>query len=236
MHLASESPVGATVSVMIVEDQTAIRQLLAQYIAAMPGFSVVAEASEVDEALRLARERQPQIVVLDWVLPDGTALKFLRDGLSGEKPPRVLVFSGNTTDLALREAFSHGAKGFLEKTASFAEFTEALRAMVEERVYMSPAVARAVHRMSSRPEPIDATTALSPREVEVLRCLAEGMTSKVIAARLGISVRTVGNHRMRIAQRTGFGSIAQLTLYAARLGLLSEQSSVVGAASASVAK
>ena len=82
---------------------------------------------------------------------------------------------------------------------------------------------RAVHRMSSHPEPIDANSALSARELEVLRYLAEGMTSKAIAAKLGISIRTVGNHRTRIAQRTGLGSIAQLTLYAARLGLLNQE-------------
>ena len=192
---------------MVVEDQTAIRQLLVQYIAAVPGFVVVAEASNVDEALSLAAERKPEIVVLDWVLPGGTALKFLREGMSGETPPRVLVFSGNSSDLALREAFSHGAKGFLEKTASFAEFTDALHAMVEKRVYMSPTVMRAVHRMSSHPEPIDANSALSARELEVLRYLAEGMTSKAIAAKLGISIRTVGNHRTRIAQRTGLGRL-----------------------------
>lgn len=222
MHSVPISPVSDTFSVMIVEDQTAIRQLLAQYIATVPGFSVVAEAADVEDALRLANERRPQIVVLDWVLTGGTALKFLREGLGGEKPPRVLVFSGNTTDLALREAFNHGAKGFLEKTASFTEFTDALRAMKEERVYMSPTVMRAVHRISSRVEPVDAPTALSAREIQVLRFLAEGMTSKVIAAKLGISVRTVGNHRLRIAQKTGHDSIAQMTLHAARLGLLSE--------------
>ncbi len=222
MHSSSEPPAPASVSIMVVEDQTAIRQLLAQYIAAVPGFRVVAEAADVDEALRLAAERKPQIVVLDWVLPGGTALKFLREGLGGDTPPRVLVFSGNSTDLALREAFSHGAKGFLEKTASFNEFTDALRAMVEERVYMSPLVMRAVHRMSSRPEPVEGTPTLSARELEVLRYLAEGLTSKAIAAKLGISVRTVGNHRARITQRTGLGSIAQLTLHAARLGLLQQ--------------
>ena len=87
---------------------------------------------------------------------------------------------------------------------------------------MSPLVMRAVHRMSARPEPVEEKTALSDRELEVLRYLAEGLTSKAIAAKLGISVRTVGNHRARITQRTGLGSIAQLTLHAARLGLLQQ--------------
>lgn len=213
----------ALVSVMIVEDQTAIRQLLAQFLAACSGFKVVAEANDADEALRLAAKHRPQIVVLDWVLPNGTGLKFLQAGLGGENPPRVLVFSGNANDLAVREALSNGAKGFLEKSAKFAEFTEAMQAMAEGRVYLSAPVARAVHRMSCRIEPVDQQGGLSEREIEVLRGLARGLSSKEIAQQLGISIRTVGNHRARIAQKTGLGSIAQLTLHAVRLGLVEEQ-------------
>lgn len=205
---------------MIVEDQTAIRQLLAQFLAAAPGFAVVAEAADADEALRLAAEHRPQVVVLDWILPGGTGLKFLREGLSGPQPPRVLVFSGSSTDLAVREALSNGAKGYLEKTAKFTEFTEALCAMAEGRVYLSPEVAKAVHRMACHTEVDSLNVTLSERELEVLRSLAQGLSSKEIATRLGISVRTVGNHRARIAQKTGLGSIAQLTLHAVRLGLV----------------
>jgi DNA-binding NarL/FixJ family response regulator len=222
MQFPEPSTAVAAVSVMIVEDQTAIRELLAHYLSACPGFTVVAEASTADEALRLAELHRPRVVVLDWVLPNGTGLKFLREGLRGLQPPRVLVFSGNTTDLAVREALSNGAKGYLEKTAKFAEFTEALGAVAEGRVYLSPEIARAVHRMACHPESSDFRTTLTERELMVLRCLAEGMTSKVIAAKLAISVRTVGNHRLRIAQKTGLSSIAQMTLHAARLGLLSE--------------
>ena len=206
---------------MIVDDQTAIRQLLSQYVAAMPGFTVVAEASTVDEALLLAAERRPQIVVLDWALAEGTALNFLSQGLGGENPPWVLVFSGNTSDIVLREAFSYGARGFLEKTAGFSEFVDALHTMAERRVYMSSAVMRAVHRMSSMPEPADAS-ALTAREIEVVRCLADGMTSKAIAEKLGISVSTVGIDRASIAKRTGLSSVAHLTLYAVRRGLLNQ--------------
>lgn len=223
MYPMNTSRPDSIVSVMIVEDQTAIRQLLAQFLAASPGFSVVAEANDADEALRLAEKHRPQIVVLDWVLPNGTGLKFLQEGLTGERPPRVLVFSGSASDLAVREALSNGAKGFLEKTAKFAEFKEAMQAMAEGRVYLSAPVARAVHRMSCQTETVDLHGNLSDRETEVLRGLARGLSSKEIAQQLGISIRTVGNHRARVAQKTGLGSIAQLTLHAVRLGLVEDQ-------------
>ena len=220
MH-SNETSLGASpVSVMIVEDHTTIRELLAQFLAASPRFAVVAEASTADEAIRLAAEHRPQVVVLDWVLSSGTGLKFLREGMGGAQPPRVLVFSGNTTDLAVREALSNGAKGYLEKTAKFSEFTEAMRAMADGKVYLSADVAKAVHRMSCRSEPGQLDATLSARELEVLKDLAEGFSSKEIGRRLGISVRTVGNHRAKITQKTGLGTIAQLTLHAVRLGLV----------------
>lgn len=215
---ASAQP--TTASVMIVEDETAIRQMLARFLAGTPRFSVVAEAADATEAVRLGREHQPQIVILDWIMPGGSGLKFLREGLAGPRPPRVLVFSGNTTDHAVRDAFNFGAKGFLEKGASFAEFTAAMEAMADGRVYMSSEVVRAVHRMSCRPEKAAAATNLTVREREVLVGLAEGKTSKEIASDLGVSLRTVGNVRTRITQKTGIGSIAQLTLHAVALGLV----------------
>ena len=210
----------STVRVLIVEDQMVIRELLAQFLETSPCFSVVGQAADVDEALRLTTEHRPQIVVLDWMLANGTGLRFLREGLSGPQPPRVLVFSGSASDLAIREALSNGAKGFLEKTSNLAEFIEAMRAMSEGRVYLSAAVAMSVHRMSGQPSGGAASAELSECEREVLRCMAEGLPSKAIAARLGISIRTVGNHRGRISQKTGLSSIAQLTLHAMRLGLL----------------
>lgn len=220
MNLPAASIPPTKVSVMIVEDETAIRQMLVRFLEGTPQFSVVAEASDATEAVRLARELQPQIVILDWIMPGGSGLKFLREGLAGPRPPRVLVFSGNTTDHAVRDAFNFGAKGFLAKTASFSEFSVAMAAMAEGRVYMSPDVVRAVHRMSCHPAKAAVATNLTVREREVLVGLAQGKTSKEIAGELSVSLRTVGNVRTRITQKTGISSIAQLTLHAVTLGLV----------------
>lgn len=220
MHSNEMSVGAAPVSVMIVEAHATIHELLAQFLAASPNFTVVAEAANADEALRLAAEHRPQVVVLDWVLANGTGLKFLREGLGGARPPRVLVFSGTTTDRAVREVLSNGAKGYLESPANFSEFAEAMRALADGKVYLSAEVAKAVHRMSGRSEPAAMDAILSARELAVLKDLAEGCSSREIGVRLGISVRTVGNHRAKIAQKTGLGTVAQLTLHAVRLGLV----------------
>lgn len=211
--------VRAKVGVLVVEDQTAIREMLVAYIAAMPEFCVVGGAGDVAEALRIAEKTRPQVVVLDWMLLGGMGLDFLRQ-THWHPPPNVLVFSANTTDLAIREALSAGAKGYVEKTASFAEFRAALAAVASGETYVGPVIANAVRRIASAPDQGRIKPGLSPRERDVLRGVATGKSSKEIADELGLSVRTVENHRARITRRTGFRSTAQLTLHAVRLGLI----------------
>ncbi len=213
------TPAPARHTVMVVEDQTAIRQMLVAFVAAMPGFEVVGEAGTVAEALLVAQEKQPQVVVLDWMLPDGLGSNVLRL-VRQDPPPQVLIFSANTTDLAVREALAAGARGYIEKTASFGEFTSALEAIAAGRTYLGPAIAHSVQRIARSPERIERRIDLSGREREVLRLMAEGLPSKAIAVRLALSVRTVENHRASITRRTGLRSIAQLTLHAVRLGLV----------------
>lgn len=207
------------VGVLIIEDQTAIRHLLAAYVGAMPGFAIVGEAGNVAEALEIAAATRPQVVVLDWMLPGEVGLNFLQL-VRIDPPPRILVFSANTTELAMREAFAAGASGYIEKTASFAEFTAALMAVAAGQTVLSPLVAAAMKRGALDPRRVGSGTELSERERVVLQLLAEGLSSKQIAARLGLSGRTVENHRASIMKRTGLRSIPALVLHAVRLGLV----------------
>lgn len=204
---------------MIVEDQTAIRHMLAAFVAAMPGFAVVGEAGDVNEALKVAEACRPNVVVLDWMLLGGIGLDFLK-AVRIDPTPNVLVFSANTTELAVREALAAGAQGYIEKTASFSEFTVALKAVAAGRTYLGPQVSKTVQRIVANPERLDNAMELSVRERDVLRFVGEGLSSKEIAERLGLSVRTVENHRASIMRRTGLKSVAQLTLHAVRLGLV----------------
>lgn len=209
------------IGVLLIEDQTAIRQMLASFVAALPGFSVIGEAKDCQEALTRIRELKPQVVVLDWMLPDGTGQDVL-SALRDQKPPsNVLVFSANTTELAVRTALSLGARGYIEKTASFEDFTAALRQVGAGQVYLGAAVSAIVHRLVRNPQSVARSVELSPRENDILRHVAEGLSSKEIASRLGLSVRTVDNHRAAVGRKTGLHSVAQLTLHAYELGLVS---------------
>lgn len=216
---ALEDTPSEKIGVMIVEDQTAIRHMLAAFVAAMPGFTVVGEAGDVQEALRIAEQCRPRVVVLDWMLLGGVGLDFLR-AMRVDPSPYVLVFSANTTELAVREALAAGAQGYIEKTASFTEFTQALKAVSGGRTYLGPEVSKTVQRIVANPEKAEVNPELSVRERDVLRFVAEGLSSKEIAECLGLSVRTVENHRASITRRTGLRSVAQLTLHAVRLGLI----------------
>jgi DNA-binding NarL/FixJ family response regulator len=153
------------------------------------------------------------------MLLGGIGLDFLK-GLHLDPMPQVLVFSANTTALAVREAPAAGVHGYIEKPASFTEFTHALKAVTGGRTYLGPEVSKSVQRIVDNPERAGADPELSVRERDVLRFVAEGFSSKEIAERLGLSVRTVENHRANITRRTGLKSIAQLTLHAVRLGLI----------------
>jgi len=205
--------------VLLVEDHTAIRNLLASYIGAMSGFTVVGEASDVAEALEVTTEKSPDVVVLDWMLPGNIGREYLRN-LGNGRRPRVLVFSANNTELAVREAIDAGAAGFIEKTAAFSEFTSALRMVAAGNSYFGPAALKALQRLERDSNSSHSRTDLSPRQRDVLRYVAHGLSSKEISSLLGLSVRTVENHRAGILRRTALSSVAQLTLHAVRLGLI----------------
>lgn len=219
LQMRSPPATDTTARVLLVEDHTAIRNLLASYIAAMPGFVVVGEVDQVDDAVQLTNRARPDVVVLDWMLPGGLGRDFLHQ-LPETRRPRVLVFSANTTELAVREALGAGATGYIEKTAPFSEFTLALRSVAAGDSYFGPAVLKTVHRLVRNPNQIEARTELSPRQRDVLRHVAQGMSSKEIGALLGLSVRTVENHRAAILRRTALRSVAELTLLAMQLGLI----------------
>jgi DNA-binding NarL/FixJ family response regulator len=216
MSSANSGP--STKKVLLVEDQTAIRQMLAKFISAMPGFSVVGEASDVGEAARQIEARRPDVVVLDWMLAGETGSALLRAVQASPTCPHVLVFSANTTGVVVRDAFALGACGFIEKTASFQEFTVALTAASEGRAYLGPAISSAISQLVRNPG-FD-NSALTAREREILRYVAEGLSSKMIASKLGISIRTVHSHRSSLIRKTGLHSIAELTLYAFEQGLV----------------
>lgn len=205
-------------NVLLLEDQIAIRQMMATLIAYVPGFRVVAQASGVPEALRLTELHRPDIVVLDLMLVEESGLSYLTAIEEWSVRPNVLVFSANTSRHAVQEAISHGAVGFIEKTSGFSDFTAALQAVGAGRAYLGPTISNVISGIVRSPGPD--LSGITPRELEILRMVAEGMSSKSIGLRLGISARTVHSHRASLIRKTGLHSVAELTRFACEHGVL----------------
>jgi len=215
--------------VVIVEDQTAIREMLAMYVASLPDFEVAGEAASTGEAARIVAAVRPDLVILDWLLLGGNGADFLAALRDRRQSLHVLVFSGCTGVVSVREALLGGARGYIEKSASFAEFTIALRAVAEGGAYFGPAIAQVVTRLTTPLEPVERQKTLTDRELDVLRLLGGGLLTKEIADRLGISARTVETHRASVTRKTGLRSVAQLTLHALALGLLNVEAESMSA-------
>lgn len=205
-------------NVLLLEEQISIRQLLAKHIAYMPSFRVVAQAGDVQEALRLADLHRPDVVVLDWMLAGETGLSFLKAIESWPVRPSILVLSVNTARHVVLEAFAHGAGGFIEKKSGFSDFSAALQAVGEGRAYLGPTIAGVIAGIVRSPGPD--LSCITPRELEILRLVAEGLSSKLIGLRLEISVGTVHSHRASLIRKTGLHSVAELTRFACERGVV----------------
>jgi len=215
----------APVRVMLVDDHTLVREGIRHVLNDTPGVEVVAEAGDGETALRLAAETRPDLVVMDLSLPGAGGLEIttrLRELLPGVK---VLILSVHDHQEYVLGAVRAGAQGYLRKDTSPAELREGLRAVARGESYFSPPVARhltAAVRGDAEPggDPGVRLGQLTPREREVLAGIAAGETSRAIAARLGLSPRTVESYRESLTRKLGIRTVAGLVRFAMDAGLV----------------
>jgi DNA-binding NarL/FixJ family response regulator len=209
--------------VIIADDHAVVRQGIRTVLEEVDGLVVVAEAGDGEEALALAREHDPDVVVLDVTMPGKTGLevaKELRDSGTGV---RVLILSMHDAPEYVLEAVRAGADGYVLKDQAPAELRAAVMAVHEGREYFS---GRVTHQLSvglrqeleeeQRKSRLDS---LTPREVEVLIHVARGLTNRATADELGISPRTVETHRERVMAKLRIRSVAGLTRFVVEHGL-----------------
>ncbi len=155
--------------ILLVEDQTSIREMLSDVLARMDEFEVVGQAADVPEALRLARETQPDVVVLDWRFPNGTGLDFLRELRPSRLQCRVLVLTGNTNDESVGDALAFGARGFFEKLGGLQDFIQAVRTVASGGAYFGPEASAIVDRLVKAKAAQVTRTEASPAPASVSR-------------------------------------------------------------------
>jgi two-component system response regulator NreC len=214
-----------TQTILIADDHRLLREGL-RALLERDGFQVVAEADNGRSAVRLAKQLQPDIVITDIAMPDLNGIEATRQVRAEAPRSKVLALSMHTESGFVLGILEAGASGYLLKDAAFEELSVAIKAVLKGQIYLSPAitgvvVGQSLGRLGSKARSQRAK--LSKREQEVLQLIAEGKSTKEIAATLYVSVKTVETHRKQIMDNLDIHSVAGLTKYAVREGLTSLQ-------------
>lgn len=209
-----------TLRIVLVEDQTILRDVLASYLGSDPGLSLVRSVGTLDEARRAIEAEPIDVVVLDLKLPDGSGLDLVREMESRERP-RFVLLTAHEQPWILRDAMRSKAAGIVMKGAPVSD----LRAVIDAVARGEVATCRrtsALLREHARSEP--RLSSLTPREREVLTLVAQGMSSRAIGTALGIREKTAQNHRQNLMEKLGLHDVPSLVRYAIAEGLVDDES------------
>lgn len=207
-------------SILLVDDFAVVRRGLRDLLESENGWKVIAEAGTGPQAVELARELRPDITVLDINIPELNGLDAASLILKSVPSTRVLVLSGYHSEDMIDKALRAGVRGYVLKSDAEANLVAAVRALMEGRTFFTHSVSRIMmeqlrHESESKPK-----HRLTVREAQVVQLLAEGKSNKEVAHILGISRRTVENHRAQVMTKLGLRSFSELVRYAIRNGMV----------------
>ena len=206
--------------ILLVDDHQIVRAGLAQYIAEHDDLTVAAEAASGDEAIRLIRQEEFDVVILDISMPDKNGIDTLRVIKQLKPTLHVLVLSGYPETHYAVNMLRAGANGYLSKDAAADEMIRAIRIVARGRRYLSEAAAELVSDQLMRPSEKMMHETLSEREFQIFRKLAAGQSPTAIADELHLSVKTVSTYRTRVLEKMSLKNNADLTYYAIKNALL----------------
>lgn len=208
--------------VVIVEDQTSIREMVVEIVKSSEGYEVIAESGDGQAALDLCLETKPDFVILDIMLPGLNGAEVLRRFAKHLKHTRVLVFSGYQNPSLVRELLQAGAHGFVEKTAPLSELKKGIDIVANGGSYFGPEVAQMLREAVLNPNASQkiGLDILTAREREILQLIAESYSTKEVAQKLNISVKTAENHRTNLMKKLDLHDVAGLTRFAIQHGLI----------------
>jgi DNA-binding NarL/FixJ family response regulator len=202
--------------ILIVDDHALVRAGLSALLATIADVEVVSEAADGNEALLRIDELHPDVVLMDISMPGLNGIEAIRRITKLRPHPRVLVLTMHTDREYVRAALAAGASGYLLKTAERDELETALGALGRSKGWLSPSIAKVVIDDIVRVDKAPDSSPLTPRQREVLQLIAEGQSTKEIARRLQLSVKTIETHRAQIMLRLDIHHIAGLVQYAIR--------------------
>ena len=210
------------IRILLADDHTVVRESLAAALRNSGDCLIVAESGDGITAIETALSVRPDVAIIDISMPRLSGMEVVRR-LTAELPrTRVLVLTMHEEEEYVLQMIRAGAAGYLVKHAAIAELLNAVRALAAGGVYFGPYAAKILAAQVQHPQqlPDDPYGALSPREREVLHLVVEGLTTKEIARRLEIGVKTAENHRGRLLSKLGMRNSAELVRYAMRRHLI----------------
>jgi DNA-binding NarL/FixJ family response regulator len=210
------------IKVLLVDDHKILREGVRSLLKGVADIEVVGEASDGREAVEVALQSRPDVVVMDLVMPVMNGIDATQRILSERPATNILILSSSQERANVTAALKAGAKGYIGKECVLAELEKGIRAVAMGKSYLDPRITDLLINMYTSKTTEDALAnfvVLSKREQDVLRHTADGKNTKDIAFTLGISVKTVETHRLNIMKKLKLSSIAGLTKYAIREGL-----------------
>ena len=202
------------ISVLLVDDHSLVRRGFRRMLEDAPDILVVGEASDGAEAIRLAQELRPRLIIMDCALPGMSGLIAARRILEMYPQIAILMLSMHSEDTWVRQALDAGARGYILKNAVDLELVTAIRRVAAGETVLDPQLSRPAVLKGER------DYGLTVRELEILQLIVDGKSNKEIAAQLDLSVNTVADHRANIMDALGIHKTAELVVYAIRNGLV----------------
>jgi DNA-binding NarL/FixJ family response regulator len=202
------------ISVLLVDDHALVRRGFRRILEDEADITVVGEAGDGAEAIRLAKQLKPTVVVMDCALPGTSGLAATRKILETHPEQAILMLSMHSEETLVRQALEAGARGYVLKNAVDLELPAAIRKVASGKTVLDPQVAKRSALKGER------NGGLTTRELEILQLIVDGKSNKEIADQLGLSVNTVAVHRANIMDALGIHKAAELVVYAIRNGLV----------------
>jgi DNA-binding NarL/FixJ family response regulator len=199
------------ITVLLADDHPLVRRGFRRMLEDDPAIEVVAEASDGDESVRLAKAARPRVVLIDYAMPGMNGVAAMRAILRDAPDTAVVVLSMHSEDALVRQAIDAGARGYILKSAIDFDLAAVVKRAAAGDLVLDP---RLTSSQGSR------SSALTPRELEVLQLICDGNSNREIAAALSLSVNTVAVHRANIMNTLGIHKTAELVVYAIRNGLV----------------
>jgi DNA-binding NarL/FixJ family response regulator len=212
------------ISVLLVDDHNIVRQGLKALLTAEGDISIIAEAQTGREAVQLATQHLPQIIIMDLAMPRLNGCEATRQILKAVPSAKVIVLSTYADDDHLQQALAAGAAAYLLKQTAAADLIQAIREVRRGNAFFSPAIAKRLREQTCQPatamESQRIPVELTQREAEVLQLIAEGYANKQIADELGLSVKTIEKHRQQVMLKLDIHNIPGLVRHAVARGII----------------